>query len=295
MDGQTTCWRDRVRVTTRPIEEIAADLLVVPGPREGPWELRADRACDRSKVRALAQVTLCCACPPLGGADPGACAHDWISAALEMTVTRGDATVAVPGLTHPDGDGDVPRAVMAALHDGLARLPGIENVCIACVDEESAVRWRAALFGEDPFHPLPGIAAEVMRRYSSGSTFPLIPEKAYRGRTAGSFSTGSGWVQYRFGMDGDEGEYCELLEARGDPCALLRLLLDAGGDLIEFDGVLSLAEGTGSSVAVDDALSRWCPAEPASRFLPGRDCPSLCELEAGRALPVIEGRGLEGC
>ncbi len=294
MDGQTTCWRDRVRVTTRPIEEIAVDLLVVPGPHEGLWELQVDRACDRARARARAKVTLYCAIPPLGGADPGACAYDWIGAALETVVTRGDVTVAVPALTHPDGDGEIPRAVMAALYAGLARQPGIETVWIACASEDSASRWRAALFGEDPFHPLPGLGAEVMRRYGSVSSSCLIPERAYQGRSSGSFSTDSAWVQYRFGSD-EEDEYLELLEARGDPCALLRLLFDAGGGLVEFEGILSLLESAGPFLSTETGLLRWCPDEPSNRLLPFRDCPSLCELEAGRALPMIEGSGQEGC
>ncbi len=294
MDAQPTCWRDRVRVTTRPIEAIAVDLLVAPGPHDGLWELQVERAFDRANIRARDQVFLCCACPPLGGADTGACAYDWIAAALEMAVTRGDTTVALPALTHPDGDRDVPRAAMAALCEGLSRQPGIEVVWITCGGEESAARWRAALFGEDPFHPLPGIAAEMMRRYGSGPSLSLIPEEAYQGRASGSFSTGSGWVQYRFGTDGEE-EFIEILEARGEPGALLRLLLDAGGGLVEFDGVLSLAEAAEPSIATDDRLPGWCRAEPPVRSFPSRDCPSLCELEAGRTLPIIEGPGLEGC
>ncbi|HOT95060.1 MAG TPA: hypothetical protein PK089_07740 [Methanoregulaceae archaeon] len=295
MDVQPACWRDRVRITTRPIEEIAVDLLVVPGPPNGLWELRADRAFEWTMVRARTQVILCCASPPLGGGDAGVCAHDWISAALETALHRGDTSVLFPALTHPDGDREIPRAVMAALCEGLDGEPGIESVWIACAGEESAARWRTALFGEDPFHPLPGIAAEVMRRYGSGSSSPLIPERAYRARSPGSFFTGSGWVRYRFGTDGDQEEYLELLETRIEPAALVRLLIDAGGGLIGFEGILSLGEGTGSPVAVDGDPPGGGRSIPDTLSLLGHDCPSLCELEAGRTLPVVEGTGPEGC
>ncbi len=274
------------------------DLLVSPGPQEGLWELQAEHEVDGTHTRAGKTISLCCARPPLGGADTACCAFDWYGVALDVAVAHGATTVAVPALTHPDGDTEVPFAAVAAICLGLEHQPGLGYVWIACAEEATAARWRAALFEEEPYHPLPGMAAEVMRRYGTESPLSGIPERAYHTRTSGSFSSGSSEVHYQFGAEDGE-EYLELCDTREAPSRVLHLRLDADGALLEFEGLISLRPGLSLTLSPSPdrgGVIRWCQAElPASGpVVPVRDCPSLCELEAGCALPIIEGRGAEG-
>lgn len=297
MDGISACWRDRVRVTTRPIEDLSVDLLVSPGPREGLWELQAERVVEAERARARKTISLCCARPPLGGADAACCAFDWYGVALDVAAANAAVSVAVPALTHPDGDAEVPSAAVAALREGLERRPGIACVWIACAGEATAARWRAAVFEEDPFHPLPGLAAEVMRRYGTASPVPAIPERAYHARAPGVFASGPSRVVYLFGVEEGE-EYLELCDAREAPSRILHLRLDADGALVEFEGLVSLSADAEFVLApgIGAGALRWCSADPPASppAVTSRDCPSLCELAAGCALPAIEGGGAEG-
>lgn len=240
MSPPSPWWRDRVRCCSGRIEEFAGDLLIAPGPASGEWLLRADR--DPRQGRAIARRVgvLRCVQPPPGSDDPiaypGICAEDWYSAALERAAGEGATTVLLPPLRHPEGDAGVAEGAMRSIRRGLARHPSIRRLLIVCAEEETAKRWRAALFTAGRPHPYPAIAAGLMRAGCVDGDGLLLPERCYRDRSPGCVCTPEGIVYYQFREDGGRLRL-EVCEKAGPERCGRHLLIGADGVSVELPSI----------------------------------------------------------